>query len=655
MRCGWISVAVIMSCIRLVAQDQSTYTIRVNSDLMQVRVVVRDRDGRFIPDLTKDDFRLQEDGRIQQLSAVDWETVGTTSEVPAQRLPSQLRVLTSNVPLPAAAARGLRLVVLFFDFTSLDLADAARALRAAEDYINTISGADRVAVVSLAPKLEVQQDFTGDKAQLLEALKRLHGFSQMVLQTVDDPSYELFYRYGRLESLRVLTTTLARVAQKKSVVIFAGKVPFDDLDLVSITTTVDDAVRAGVSFYGVDATGLTATPPLGDASVAASYGTDVLSGKAAVQASGAMQRDQLLYDLAHGTGGRAFFDSNDFERPFRTLENDTSEYYILSYRSSNSQRDGRYRRISLNVSRPRVELKYQAGYYAPRTDSPVVARDAERILSEQLAADLPATSLPVFGFVNHLHIRKDLFYIPITVLLPSEALLHNGAASSALIGLAVIDHRGHRVRKLRDVVSPALVRQHPRRAVQYQTGTQLPAGEYTVRIVVVQNGTGQVGSFSTALRLSQQNESPLEVSSVLSGSLEACSDSSSPLAFQGLCLQINPLREYGAGQDFAMQYQVDCGAVNEKTTCDAKQTRSSLQCFFSDQRAFNVEPPATAVRGDTAVFRVDVPPGIFHPGMYQCRVTAINPQLGAFAFGAAQIRVRDELRSPSSPSGGSGP
>jgi len=413
-----------------------------------------------------------------------------------------------------------------------------------------------------------------------------------------------------------------------------------------------------VSFYGVDATGLTATPPLGDASTAASYGMDVLSGKAIAQDKGSINDEQLLYSLAHGTGGRAFFDSNDFERPFRTLEGDTSEYYILSYRSSNSQRDGRYRRISLHVRRRRVELKYQAGYYGPRADIPVSARDAERILTEQLAADLPTTSLPVFGFVNQLRMRDDLFYIPITVVLPSEALLHNGAASSALIGLAVVDGHGHLVRKLRDVIPPTVVTQHPTRAVQYQTATELPAGEYTVRIVVVENGTGQIGSFSTPLRLPQQHESSLlQVSSLLSGSLVASSNPpKSPLDLHGVGLIINPLAEYGVRQTFAMQFQVECGgARHERSTCDARQTRSSLQCFFSDQRVFNVEPATTAVTGDTAVFRVDIPAGTLHPGAYQCRVTAINPQYGEFAFEAAQLRIRDGLANPTFRAGSSEP
>src|SRR5262249_50189639 len=153
--------------------------------------------------------------------------------------------------VPATAARGFRLVVLFFDFTSLDPPDAARSLRAAEAYVRTIGPADRVAVVSLVPKLEVQQYFTGDQAQLLRVLTRLHGLSQTVFETPDDPSYWLFHAYRRLRSLRVFATTLGRIPQKKSVVIFAGAVSSDS-DLADITATVDAAVRAGVSFYGID-------------------------------------------------------------------------------------------------------------------------------------------------------------------------------------------------------------------------------------------------------------------------------------------------------------------------------------------------------------------------------------------------------------------
>ncbi len=642
----WAAVLLISPSIS--AQQEPTYTIRVNSDLVQISVVPRERNGRFVRDLTRDDFAVIEDGHPQQLSAVDLETVAVPHTTWAPLLPLQLPILTSKAPVPASALRGLRLVLLFLDFTSLDPDGAARSLRAAESYVGTIGSADRVAVASLAAELQVQQDFTGDQRALQQALKRLHGLSRTALEgngnNSDDLDYQVFNDYQRLRSLRVLTSALAQVPQKKSAVIFAGN-PGSDPDLVGIRATVDAAVRTSVSFYGVDANGLAAAPPLGDATRASSYGTSVLSGTAVAQGGGAIHDQDLLYALARGTGGRAFFDSNDFERPFRTLEDDTREYYMLSYRSSNSRRDGRYRRISVRVRRRGLELKHPGGYYGPRDRTRVSARDAERVLTEELAADLPATSLPVFGFVNHLRMGEDLFYVPITVVLPAEALLNNGIAASAAIGLTVVDGRGRLVRKLRDLIPASVVTQHPTRAVQYETATELPAGEYNLRLVVVQNSTGQVGSFSTPVPLPRRDQSGISVSSLFSGTLAAASSNSpkSPLVVNGSRLVLNPLAEYGDERPFAMQYQVECGAATHGgEACDARQIRSSLQCFSSDQRVFKAEPPAIAVTGDTAIFRIEFPAGSLHPGTYKCRVTAVNPQCGAFALGATQLRIRDE-------------
>jgi VWFA-related protein len=268
------------------------------------------------------------------------------------------------------------LVLLLLDFTSMEPAEAARSLRAAETYVRTIGPADRVAVVSLAAKLEVQQDFTGDRSDLEQALRRLHGLSRIVLEAnrragvLDDPVPGASIVEWRLRSLHALSKTLAQVPQKKSIVIFAGNTG-SATDLSGIGRTIDAAVRANVTYYGIDAGGLTATPPLGDASTASSFGVSVLSG-AAVAHGDALHQQDLLYTLARGTGGRAFFASNDFARPFRMLERDTREYYVVSYRSSNLQADDRYRRISVRVRRGGLHLIYPSGYYRPGDAKPQI-------------------------------------------------------------------------------------------------------------------------------------------------------------------------------------------------------------------------------------------------------------------------------------------
>jgi VWFA-related protein len=650
-----VSAAVLLLCISLSAHQEPTYTIRVNADLVQISVAAHDTSGRFVRDLTRNEFELMEDGRPQQLSAVDLEIVDASGHHRMPTLPLRTPILTSIGSVAPSATKGLRLIVLFLDFTSLDLPGAARSLRAAEAYVQTIGPADRVAVVSLAPKLKVEQDFTGDQEKLQAVLKSLHGFNQEALEGPDDPSYKLFYGYERLRALRVLATLLAKVPQRKSMVIFSGGFASDS-DLAGITATVSTAVRSGVSFYGVDAAGLTATPPLGDASRASSFGTGVLSGVAVAQTAGTTRNQDLLYALARGTGGRAFFDSNDFERPFRMLEADSSEYYLLSYYSSNSTRDGRFRRISVRVRRPGIELKYLAGYYGPRDSTAMSAHDIERLIAEELAAYSPSTSLPVYGFVNHLRGGKDSYFVPVTVIVPTEALLNNGTASPASVGLEILNSRGQLVRKLRDVIPASAVKDSSNGGVQFETASELPSGEYNLRLVVVQNGTGQVGSFSTAIRLPRPGQSGLSLSPLLSGTLTTIPPNSlsSPLVVNGSRLIVNPISAYEASRDVTVQYQIECGSEKSqkgKLACEPKETRSSLQCFLSDQRVFNVVPPVSTISGSAAVFRVNFPAGSLRPGTYTCRVTAINPPANEFAFGSMKLRILEESQHAGGPIG----
>jgi VWFA-related protein len=359
-----------------VPQDQP-YTFRVNSDLVQLSVVVRDRSGKPVRGLTREDFEVAEDGQRQQIAAVDLEIAGEPRNAPgaaAAGLPPALNLplLTTTAPPLANSASGLRLVVLTFDFTSLEPDDAARALRAAESYVGGLGPADRVAIVGFTARLNVEQDFSGDAQLLRAALQRMHGLSTIVSAGSSDSAYG-DRDGGRLRQLQALAAALRKVRQKKAVVLFAGRAA-SDRDPNSIVATLDAALTANVSFYGIDASGLSATPPMGSAGSAADAGIGALSGVAVVRGGG-NSRPQLLYTLAQGTGGRAFFGTNDLGKVFRALESDTREYYLLSYRSTNLRRDGEFRRVEVRLRWPAMTVKAPAGYYAPR-EMPVASPGA---------------------------------------------------------------------------------------------------------------------------------------------------------------------------------------------------------------------------------------------------------------------------------------
>jgi hypothetical protein len=130
---------------------------------------------------------------------------------------------------------------------------------------------------------------------------------------------------------------------------------------------------------------------------------------------------------------------------------------------------------------------------------------------------------------------------------------------------------------------------------------------------------------------------------LLSGTLTADTPKSakSPLVVNGSRLIVNPLSAYKANHELTMQYQVECGPE----ACEPKETRSSLQCFSSDQPVFKVESPASTISGAAAVFRVNFPASSLRPGTYTCRVTAINLSANAFAFGSMQLRILEESQA----------
>jgi hypothetical protein len=113
----------------------------------------------------------------------------------------------------------------------------------------------------------------------------------------------------------------------------------------------------------------------------------------------------------------------------------------------------------------------------------------------------------------------------------------------------------------------------------------------------------------------------------------------------GSRLIVNPLLAYKANRELTMQYQVECGPENSHSgnaACEPKETRSSLQCFSSDQPVFKVVLPPSTISGAAAVFRVNFPASSLRPGTYTCRVTAINPPANAFAFGSIKLRIVEE-------------
>jgi len=168
------------------AQQPSTPVFRSGTELVLVNVVVRDRSGAVVRGLTRDDFVVTEDDRPQTITSFDFEQLDQLNADAAPRdnpqpiLPPKPVARTAEAaaaaPPPKVDMHGRRLIILFFDLSSMQPEEVTRAVKAAHDYIDTkISPADLIAVASFSTSLAVAQDFTADHEELAAAIDAFGG------------------------------------------------------------------------------------------------------------------------------------------------------------------------------------------------------------------------------------------------------------------------------------------------------------------------------------------------------------------------------------------------------------------------------------------------------------------------------------------------
>ena len=521
-----------MICAALAAPAQDeTPTFRASANLVIVTVFVRDSQGRPVGGLTKDDFVVTENGKPQTVRVFEFQQI-------EQAAPGEARLEAEAEPTRAAAQepqtgavlpvryRDRRLIVLYFDWTSLDEEQQVRAKEAAEEWIRTkMTPADLVRIVAFGSRLRVVQDFTGDRDALIEAVRKFQTgeMSELAAEgatetdtgedaafAADETEFNVFNTDRKLAALEDLARSLAALPEKKAVVYFSGGVSRTGMDNeAQLRAAVNAAVRANVSFYPVDVRGLQAEPPGGGAAVATVSGTGLFSGQAqGRQRQRSYDTQDTLEMLAADTGGKALFDSNDLVLGIQRAQQDIQSYYILGYYSTDERRDGQYRRVEVKLApavqaRLRARLDYRRGYFAEKDFAAFTSYDKEKQLEEALLAGDPVTQLRLALEVNWFRLGRSQYFVPVAVKIPGSAipLKREGGAETTTFDFVgqVKDARGAVAATLRDAIKIQLreekAGQLASRSLIYDTGFTLPPGAYSMRMVVRENLTGKLGSF----------------------------------------------------------------------------------------------------------------------------------------------------------------
>src|SRR5437899_9714416 len=227
--------------------QQSAPAIRATTELVLVNVVARDKKGKLIRDLKREDFTVLEDGQKQQVSSFDFENIEELA-LAGQTTPTATGTEGAAAPTAGASApaqpildaRDRRLIMLFFDFSAMDPEQIDRAVDAAKKYVNSkMQPADLIAIVSLSTNMRLDLDFTDNKTKILSVLNTYNsdsgqgfdngttGSSEGAAETSgafteDDTDFNTFSADRKLLALQSLVQSVGKLSQKKSLIYFSN-------------------------------------------------------------------------------------------------------------------------------------------------------------------------------------------------------------------------------------------------------------------------------------------------------------------------------------------------------------------------------------------------------------------------------------------------
>ena len=696
-------IAFLLSCTLASAAQQvgqnapsdrkETTTIRVSSQLVVEAVVVRDKKGNPVEGLTAKDFAVTENGAPQTISFCEHQELpeavaaaAAPSEPESVKIYDRLARTRISPETPGNIRyKDHRLLGLYFDMTAMPPADQLRSLAAAQRFVRTqMTSADLVAILRFTGgAVEVLQDFTPDRNRLLSILETMVvGEGQGLGESSDDAStsdtgaafgqddseFNIFNTDRQLSALQTAAKMLSQLSEKKSLIYFASGLRLNGVDnQAQLHATIDAAIRGGVSFWPIDARGLVAQAPLGDAAQGSQGNIGMYSGTASTAVGSNFQQSQdTLYALASDTGGKALLDYNDLTKGIAEAGKAVSSYYILGYYTTNAAQDGKFRRIKLSLnSGISASLDYRQGYYAGKEFSKFTVADKERQLEDALMLDDPLTELTIAMEVDYFQLNRAEYFVPIVVKIPGRelALAKRGGAEHTLIdfiGEIKDDYTGMTITNLRDKVNikltDASAAELAKRPIEYDAGFTLLPGKYLIKFLARDDETGRIGTYQTSFVIPNLNKEAkrIPISTVVLSSQRIDlkdalynagrekdrnkDEAVNPLVQNGQKLIPSVTRVFRRNREMYVYLQ-----AYEQDAPSVQPLVAFVSFYRAQSKAFETQPKEVIevwnnrIRTVPINFSIDL--NQLPPGQYDCQVTVLNPTEQKGMFWQARVML----------------
>ncbi len=731
-------------------------TIKVETRVVLVDTVVTDKQGNYLRDLTMKDFKVWEDNKEQTITSFSFE---------------------DDAASPTRAQK--QYLVLFFDNSTMDAGDQARARKAAAQFIDSNAGPNRlIAVIDFGGTVHVSQNFTADVERLKQVVATVKGSSvapnspppvqiaSLGMPTSLPPgspslgnSEADFGARSVLLALRSLAKNLTTVPGRKTLVVLTSGFAMNFELQSELTAAIDACNKANVAIYPIDVRGLEG-PALGELRMPASSGVRQASrtnsghlvfatlntsavpqtrlllvqhggggggggvggggghgggtgggtgggsgggthggapGGGGVGSTGgnrgvsntanpngaaamsnfynqnyqpreivpqfppsATTNQQVLYQLADGTGGFVILNSNDVLAGLQKIAKDQSQYYVLGYTPSNAA-EGSCHTLKVKVERSGTTVRSRSGYCRVKPQDALagspVEKDLESRVSGNAAGNINATMQAPFFYTSSNTARVDLVIDIPTSALKFEKVKGKQHSSVNVLGIAynpdatvaarfsdTVDLDFEDKKELQEFQS------HP---FHYENQFEMASGQYNLK-VVFSSGNESFGKLQTPLTIGPYTNKQFSLSAIaLSNQLHRVSEMGSgldaelledkrPLVAQGMQITPSASNHFKTTDSAAIYVE-----VYEPLLTSPNPPKLGLELKVLDRKSgaqkidagFTNTASAISAGNPVVPLGMKLPVGSLPAGSYRVEVTALDSAGNSTKPSSAEFEV----------------
>lgn len=524
----------------IVSHDSPT-TFKVRVNLVTVRVVVRDSKGKVIPNLKRESFQLFDNGKPQVISSFSIETPASQTSTAKVETDSTAAPVEGTPVKPRELPQ--RFITLFFDDLHLSVKDVLPSKQAATKLFAAMQSGDRLSIFTTSGA--VQQEFTADRDKLEAVLQRIVPHALQSHSGTDCPPMTLYEAYQIIEfndpialqlatadvvactNMSMGTQGFAKAAAQRELNTGEAEIQFAYRNIdglirrmsglpgqriivmmspgyfVTPSThesgdVIDQATKANIVINTIDPRGLY---------VSEIYDTSYTVPMDPVRAEFVRREEFLqqdvLAELADGTGGTFFHNRNDIDQGLLQAAAQPEVSYVLGFSPQNVKLDGKYHHLKVTfTNKEQWTLQARHGYFAPdaRANTEVLAKEElqQAIFSQEEMSDMPiACRTEFFKSGNSVHLT-------VVVRVDTKGLRFRKAddrnKDDLTVATAVFDENGNLITGFEHILELRLkdetLQRLNRTGVNVRSSFDLQPGTFLVRIVVRDSEGAQMAAMS---------------------------------------------------------------------------------------------------------------------------------------------------------------